>query len=279
MTRDRIETWPPHNALQESLTKEKTLGRIISTHSFRGGTGKSNTTANLATLMAKEGFRVGVIDTDIQSPGIHVLFQLGESAIDKTLNDYLWHKCTIEQAAYNVSLRTLGIEPQADAAGQLFLIPSSLRTGEIARVLREGYDVSRLTDGFHDLLDRLKLDYLFIDTHPGVNEETLLSIAVSDCLVLLVRPDQQDFQGTAVTIELARKLNVPDMFVVINKAPPDFEPVKLADQVQQLFKTEVFAVLPLSLEMAKVASNDLFCNRFPNHSLTEQFKSIVRRLR
>ena len=50
------------------------MSKIVSVHSFRGGTGKSNTTANLAALMAVEGNRVGVIDTDIQSPGIHVLF-------------------------------------------------------------------------------------------------------------------------------------------------------------------------------------------------------------
>ncbi|MCB0084063.1 MAG: P-loop NTPase, partial [Caldilineaceae bacterium] len=49
------------------------MSKIISIHSFRGGTGKSNTTANLATLLAAGGQRVGVIDTDIQSPGIHVL--------------------------------------------------------------------------------------------------------------------------------------------------------------------------------------------------------------
>ncbi len=50
------------------------MPKIISTHSFRGGTGKSNVTANLAVLVAKANYRVGVIDTDIQSPGIHVLF-------------------------------------------------------------------------------------------------------------------------------------------------------------------------------------------------------------
>ena len=51
---------------------------IVSVHSFRGGTGKSNATANLAILMAAQGRRVGVVDTDIQSPGIHVLFALDE---------------------------------------------------------------------------------------------------------------------------------------------------------------------------------------------------------
>ena len=50
------------------------MSKIISIHSFRGGTGKSNTTANVTAHLALQGLRVGVIDTDIQSPGIHVLF-------------------------------------------------------------------------------------------------------------------------------------------------------------------------------------------------------------
>ena len=56
------------------------MSRIISIHSFRGGTGKSNTTANVAALLATEGLRIGVVDTDIQSPGIHVLFGVDEPA-------------------------------------------------------------------------------------------------------------------------------------------------------------------------------------------------------
>jgi septum site-determining protein MinD len=50
------------------------LAKIISIHSFRGGTGKSNTTANVSAILASEGYRVGVVDTDLASPGIHVLF-------------------------------------------------------------------------------------------------------------------------------------------------------------------------------------------------------------
>jgi septum site-determining protein MinD len=48
------------------------MSKIISIHSFRGGTGKSNTTANISALLAMDGARVGVVDTDIASPGIHV---------------------------------------------------------------------------------------------------------------------------------------------------------------------------------------------------------------
>jgi MinD-like ATPase involved in chromosome partitioning or flagellar assembly len=49
---------------------------------------------------------------------------------------------------------------------------------------------------------------LFIDTHPGLNEETLPAIAISDVVFLILRPDRQDFQETAFTVEVARELNV-----------------------------------------------------------------------
>ena len=66
------------------------MPQIISIHSFRGGTGKSNTTANLAALLAQQGKQVCVIDTDIQSTGIHVLFGLEGENVASSLNDFLW---------------------------------------------------------------------------------------------------------------------------------------------------------------------------------------------
>jgi len=254
------------------------MPKIISTHSFRGGTGKSNTTANLAVLVARAGWRVGIIDTDIQSPGVHVLFRLGENDFRHSLNDYLWGKCRIEEAACDVTTRAIGAVEEGAERPRLFVIPSSLKTGEIARILREGYDVGRLNDGLQDLLKRLQLDFLFIDTHPGVNEETLLSIAVSDLLVLIVRPDQQDFQGTAVTVELARKLEVPQMFVILNKVPPGTDVDALGEQVAAMYRTEVAAQLPLSTEMVRLGSGDIFVNRYPDHPLTQQLREVAHRI-
>ena len=61
-----------------------------------------------------------------------------------------------------------------------------------------------------------------VDTHPGLNEETLLSISISDLLAVILRPDQQDYQGTGVTVEVARRLSVPQMMLVVNKVPAVF---------------------------------------------------------
>ena len=95
------------------------MSKIIMLHSFRGGTGKTSTSANVGALLAIAGLRVGVIDTDIQSPGIHALFGLDEKGIDKTLNAYLWGESGIEEAAIDVT-ETLGDK----AEGKYFLIPS-----------------------------------------------------------------------------------------------------------------------------------------------------------
>src|SRR5438094_577751 len=116
------------------------MSKIVSTHSFRGGTGKSNLTANIASTLALQGARVAVVDTDVQSPGIHVPFGLDQENLRFTLNHYLWGQCAIEDAAADVTsaLRADGADVADGTA--LFLIPSSIRTDDIARILKAGYD-------------------------------------------------------------------------------------------------------------------------------------------
>ncbi len=249
------------------------MSKIISIHSFRGGTGKSNTTANITTILAAQGLRVGAIDTDIQSPGIHVLFGMDEDEMGHSLNDYLWGRCSIEETAHDV---TASLGPTVK--GKVFLIPSSIKAGEIARVLREGYDVGLLNDGFHDLVENLNLDVLMIDTHPGLNEETLLSIAISDALVIILRPDQQDYQGTAVTVEVARKLNVPRLLLMVNKVPEVFNFNDVRTRVEQTYKSEVAAVLPHSDEMMALASAGIFALQYPDHPVTVSLKQVAAKL-
>jgi MinD-like ATPase involved in chromosome partitioning or flagellar assembly len=171
------------------------MSRIISIHSFRGGTGKSNTTANVAALLAAEGLRIGVVDTDIQSPGIHVL-----------------------------------------------------------------------------------LDALLLDTHPGLNEETLLSIAMSNALAIVMRPDSQDYEGTSVTVAVARKLRVPRMVLVVNKMPEIFDAAEVEEHVEKTYDCEVAAVLPHSDELMVLSSAGIFALRHPDHPVTELYRQVASRI-
>lgn len=251
-------------------------GKIVSIHSFRGGTGKSNTTANLASQVALTGRRVGVVDTDIQSPGIHVLFGLDETKMGKTLNDFLHGKASIREVGFPVGENSAGNEGRAQLAGKnLFLFPSSIRGRDISQILKEGVDFNLLNEGLQTAITEFDLDYLFIDTHPGLNEETLLSIATSDVLIIILRPDNQDLQGTAVTVDIARSLDVPNLFLMVNKALPKYDPAAIKQEIEAQFDAPVTSVLPLSFDMAENASKDLFSLRYPDHEWSKALMNVV----
>ena len=254
------------------------MTKILSVHSFRGGTGKSNSSANIAARLAASGRRVAVVDTDVQSPGIHVLFGFDEHIPGHTLNDYLFDNAPIIDTAHDVTERIALSGAEVHSGGALFLVPASIKAGDIARVLRQGYDVEALNDGFRELVKGLELDYLVIDTHPGLNEETLLSITISDILLLIMRPDKQDYQGTAVTIDIARRLEVPELLVMVNKVPSNADLAVMATDVSQAYGVEVAGVLPLSEDIVSNASGGLFSLTNPDHEWSRAIKAVVDRL-
>lgn len=251
------------------------MSKIISIHSYRGGTGKSSLTANIASCIASAGYRVGIIDTDLPSPGIHVLFNVNLDKLPHKLNDFLWGRCAIKNVVYDVS----PILPKEKSdRSQLYLIPASTKLADISRVLREGFNSEILLQGLQDLITSLNLDYLFIDTHPGLNEETLLSLTISHLVLLVLRPDQQDFQGTAVTVDVARRLQVPNLKLVVNKVLKTFNFEQVSQKIAKTYDLPVVGVFPESEDMIRLASNGVFCLKYPDHPLSKIYQNIAQNI-
>lgn len=245
------------------------MSRILSIHSFRGGTGKSNLAANIGTILAKRGLRVGIIDTDVQSPGVHALFGFKPSTLQHTLNDFLFRGLPVEAAAYSIAELAAQDGSRTHLNGlPLWLIPASIRMNEIAQIVQQGYDVNLLTEGFRHLSSALALDWLIIDTHPGLNEETLLSIALSNVMGIVLRPDEQDYQGTAVTVDIARRLEVPRLRLIVNKALSRYNFAHLRHDIGETYGIPVSGVLPLSEDVIMNASADVFVALYPEHPWT-----------
>jgi MinD-like ATPase involved in chromosome partitioning or flagellar assembly len=219
------------------------------------------------------GNRVGVVDTDVPSPGIHNLFGLESEQISKTLNNYLWGESPIEDVAYDVSAN-VGV----DGVGKLFLVPSSVKADDIAKILKDGYDVKLMNDGFRNLVKALQLDYLFIDTHPGLSKETFLSIAISHVLIVILRPDKQDYQGTAVTMDVARQLKVRKMLLAINKAHSKLNLEALKQKVEETYGETVAGIFPLSEDVVQLASEGVFCVKYPDHPVSQEFRKVAQQI-
>lgn len=81
-----------------------------------------------------------------------------------------------------------------------------------------------------------------------------------------------------MTVELARRLEVQDMLMVLNKIPSSVDRDLLREQVEGTYKVPVLAMLPLCSEMAQLASSGLFSLRHPDHPLTRELHLIAERL-
>lgn len=253
------------------------MTKVISIHSFRGGTGKSNIIANLAVTMAGMGKRIGIVDTGSHSPGIQIIFGLNESSKDHSLNDYLYTPSADNEKIHDVT-KSAG----ENVSGKVFLIPPGKKTDEATDTFthksRENYDPVLLTEAFHLLGEKLKLDAFLIDTHPGIHEETLISMAISNTALIILRPDQQDYLGTSVTVELALRLQVEKLFLLVNKAPLSLNAAQIKEKVEETYQCPVAAVIPHSEEMLLLGSSGIFVVHHPNHDITKSYKQAAEML-
>lgn len=248
--------------------------RIITTHSCRGGTGVSTIVANLAVLLAERGHRVGVIDAAVYSPGLHVLLGLDHTIRRFTLSDYLQGRGPVEEAVVDVTDSVLS-SMRTNSSGRIFFVPASMRNGDIAHILKHGYSAELLNEGIQSLGPRFALDFLLIDTQPGVNGHALLSIALSDALLLVLRPDHQDYQGMTVTLDLVRRLEVPQLLLVVNKVLAVIHGSGIEEDISAACRTPVAAVLPLAEELIRLGSKGVLAAAMPTAPFIGHLRQVV----
>ncbi len=249
------------------------MNKVVTIHSFRQSVGKSNLTANLACLLSLQGKRVALVDTDFQGASAHLFFGYKDGDIQSTFNDFLWKKCDIAQATYDVTVR-LGDQ----AEGKLYLIPASTQISDIMQMLRACMNIDRFTEGLEKLEKELALDIILVDTHAGLNENTLMAMAISNSLILVLHPDPQDFQGTAISVEVAQRLMVPSIKLVLNDSSPNLNPEEVSQQLEATYHCGGGSVLNHTEELLALASSQPFVLAYPDHPLTDHIKSIAENL-
>lgn len=249
------------------------MSQVITTHSFGRAAGRSTLTANLAGLLAQAGHRVGVIETDFQAPSMHLFFGLEESNIHCTLNHYLWEQCPVYEIAYDVTPPVSIPQP-----GCVILVPASSDISDIMRMVHESHPVEPINDAIQYLSEKLELDTIFLDTSAGLSEETIVAAALSNTLVVLLRPDAQDYQGTAVAVEIARELDVPHLLLVLNSAPETLDIEQARRELEQCYECEVGVVLPYSPEVQATSSSGLVVYEYPDCDFTHRLQHLASRI-
>lgn len=215
-----------------------TLTRVIAVTSGKGGVGKSSVTANLAAELAKQGYRVGILDADVYGFSIPALMGLvsdGVAAKPTRLDDMI-----VPPVGHDVKVISIGMFVENANAAVAWRGPMLQRT--ITQFLTDVY--------FGDL------DFLLLDLPPGTGD---IAITVGQQLpnseVLVVTTGQAAASEVAVRAGvLAQQTGQKLLGVVENMGPltlPDGSTLELfgsggGEDVARELGTTVLGRIPLS---------------------------------
>jgi ATP-binding protein involved in chromosome partitioning len=194
---------------------------IIAVSSGKGGVGKSTVSANLAIALARLGYKVGLLDTDIFGPSMPKMFNVEDErpyAVKVDGRDLI---CPIEK--YGVKLLSIGF----------FVSPTT------ATLWRGGMATSALKQLIADA-DWGELDYFILDTPPGTSDIhlTLLQTLSITGAIIVSTPQQVALADARKGIDMYRneKVNVPILGLIENMAW--FTPAELPENKYYIFGKE-----------------------------------------
>ena len=191
---------------------------IIAVSSGKGGVGKSTVSANLAIALAKLGYKVGLLDTDIFGPSMPKMFGVEESkpyAVEKDGRQLI---CPIEK--YGVKLLSIGFFVNPDTAT---LWRGGMATNALKQLIADA--------------DWGELDYFILDTPPGTSDIhlTLLQTLSITGAIIVSTPQNVALADARKGIDMYTndKVNVPILGLVENMAW--FTPAELPGNKYYIF--------------------------------------------
>ena len=191
---------------------------IVAVSSGKGGVGKSTVTANLAIGLAKLGYRVGLLDTDIFGPSMPKMFGVEEErpyAVQVEGRDLI---VPIEK--YGVKLLSIGFFVNPDQA-------TLWRGGMASNALKQLITEAQWGE----------LDYFILDTPPGTSDIhlTLLQTLGITGAIIVSTPQQVALADArkGINMYMNDKVNVPILGLVENMAW--FTPAELPENKYYIF--------------------------------------------
>jgi MinD-like ATPase involved in chromosome partitioning or flagellar assembly len=118
------------------------------------------------------------------------------------------------------------------------------------------------------------LDYMIIDTHPGIEKSTLISMGVCDMNIIISRMDSQDIFGTGVMLEVTKVLEKPQILIA-NMIPPGVDKEKVKVRLETLFNTKVITAIPFYTEILRALSSEVFVLKNPDHDFSAALKPVI----
>lgn len=183
---------------QENGMQHSKIYQIIGVMSGKGGVGKSFITSTLASSLAREGYRVGILDADYTGPSIAMLFGLHGP----------------------VSTGQYSFIPLVSRSGVKVISMNLLFASENTPVIWKEQLVAKVIEELWKEVEWGELDYLLLDLPPATSEVTvsiIQSLPLSG-LILVTTPQMLATKINSKAISTVKKMGTPIIGVVENMA-------------------------------------------------------------
>jgi MinD-like ATPase involved in chromosome partitioning or flagellar assembly len=262
--------------------------KTMAFHSYKGGSGKTTLITNIAALYAKNGFKVALLDFDLYAPSLVSYFRKNPCMY---LNDLLSGEAQISDVMVDLS-SDLNLE------GKLLVGFSSPRREDINEIEIK-HDtkwqlqaLKRFLSAKKELFEDHNIDYLFLDTSPGIRYWSINTLATADFLFLLLKDSDIDIEGTRKMInDIYDSLSRfgSKYYLVLNKVPGaaaagsyDISDEKAwIEQLERVVGAKVVGSIPCFCDIQFSRHEFLFAVNKPQHpfsirvgSLAENVKSL-----
>ncbi len=196
------------------------MGEVIVVTSGKGGVGKTTTTANVGTGLAKLDKKVVLIDTDIGLRNLDVVMGL-ENRIVYNLVDVIEGTCKINQAFIKVK-----------GYNNFYLLPSA-QTRDKTAITPE--QMKKLTDQLKE-----EFDYVIIDCPAGIEQGFHNAISGADRALVVTTPEVSAVRDADRIIGLLEANEIKKTHLIVNRLRMDM--VKRGDMMSSEDVVEILAI-------------------------------------
>ena len=270
-----------------------TRGFTIAFHSYKGGTGKTTLISNLASLFALEGMNVGLLDFDLYAPSLTMYF---EKKPDAYVNNLLRGDLDEEKGQVNVAPMLVDMSSELKLKGKLLLAFSNPQKSEIDDIEFRHSDkwqnqaLKRFQSAKNRLFEEYNLDYLFLDTSPGIRSWSINTLATAKMLFLVMKASDMDIKGTKEMIKDIYNQFIrygKSKYIILNKVPDmtnskrfggDLTELTWSGELQKDIGTQVVGSVPCCCDIQFSRHEFLYAVKHPEHPFSRRVADLAERI-
>jgi MinD-like ATPase involved in chromosome partitioning or flagellar assembly len=253
------------------------MGKIVAVHSYKGGTGKTLLSINIAATFAKHGKKVCIFDLDFRAPSLATLLKIDKA--EYWMNDYLNGVCEVNKVLVDLSNRI-------DNGGTLYVGLANPSTEAIRDMTAkdrkwEMRALGRLLALRTSLLNDKSFDYLVFDTSPGLQYSSINAIVSADLVLVATTFDRSDVDGTRRMLKELYDLFEKKTEIVLNKVLDGSVKTgkdEVRNRLKDVYQVPLLGVIPCYCDVLKAEGGLIFAQDKPDHPFTKILEEMVNKI-